>query len=275
MNNHIVGMLWNKDEGDILAEIIESALTNVDSLFIADDGSTDNSWNIIQDFAKKRKDKIEYIRNKRENPIDKGQRQALLTEIQKRYKGENTWVQIIESDIMILDTNIKEAINSKWASSDLTVSWQTINAGRKPNTWKEVDTYPNWDKSITKIMPYGHWMEVMLYTFRPMPKIRYNLDTWRPWPQGFTAYSKEPLEERNRGLDAPLLAHYGFRGPTHFYEKFKKMGKTGKPHSKYPSWDLRNPETIAKTVSFFNGEWNGPGSLFPMSRKGWIAWRKG
>ena len=36
----IIGMMWNKNEGDILEEIIEAALSRVDTLFVADDGST-------------------------------------------------------------------------------------------------------------------------------------------------------------------------------------------------------------------------------------------
>lgn len=268
-------MFWNCNEGDILEETLTSAISKVGSLFIADDGSTDNSWEIIQSFAAKNKDKVEYIRNKRDVHNDQGQRQALLKEIKKRYKGEETWVQIIESDIMILDPSIREAID-EFAMHDIAVSWQTINAARKPGTWKEADTYPNWSKPITEIMPYGHWMEVMLYTFRPLPKIHYNLDRWRPWPQGFDNYVKnKPVTEYKRFLMAPLLAHYGFRGPTHYYLKCKKAGKAGKNHNKYKSWDLRSPETVDKTVSFFNGEWNGPSSLFPMGRKGWIGWRKG
>ncbi len=269
---NLIGMMFNYNEGDILAEVLEDAAKHVDTLFIADDESTDDSWNIIQDFSKRNPDKVEYTRRER-NPKDKGQRQALLTEIQKRYKPEDTWVQVIESDIMILDTDIRKALE-RFAVHDIAMSWIALNAVRDPGTWDEFDTYPNWDLPIKEIMPKAHWMEVMLYTFRPLPGIEFNLDVWRPWPRGFSKYcGNKPVKTSNgKSLETPLLAHYGYRGPTHFYKKFKAMG-AGNFHSKYKSWDLRSVESVRDTVSFFNGEWNN--NPFDMSRDGWKGYRKG
>lgn len=266
--DHLVGMLWNYNEADILREILEDAKTKVDTLFIADDESNDGSWEIIQDFKRENPNKVEFVRNKRIYR-DKGQRQALLTEIKKRYKPEDTWVQIIESDIMILDTDIREALKNH-AQHDLALSWQALNAIRDPGTWEEVDTYPNWTRPIKELMPKAHWMEFMLYTFRPLPRVNYNPDVWRPWPQGFGNYTSEPVKIGRKYPDSPLLAHYGYRGPTHFYLKFKAMG-AGPFHSKYPSWDLRSVEGVNNTVSFFDGLWNSNG--FSMSREGWKEYR--
>jgi len=273
--DNIVGMFWNKDEGDILWETMTDAIRHVDSLFIADDGSTDGSKDLINDFAAQNKDKVEYVyTGPRNDPRDTGNRQHLLTEIQKRYKGENTWVQIIESDIMILDTDIRVALE-EWGSEDIGMSWHLINAARRPGEWAGVsEQYPNWEAPIVELMPLGHWIEVMMYTFRPMPKVCYNFDRWRPWPQGLSYYTdNRPIEIRRRGLSAPLLAHYGYRGPLHWYEKWRRAGKTSS--RKYPKWNYSSPEKVEETVYFFNGAWNGEGSLFPMSREGWIAWRKG
>ena len=263
MVDTVVGMMWNRNEGDILEDTLTAALKKVDTLFIADDNSTDNSWDIIQAHSSE----IEYMRNCREVPGDVGSRQVLLNEIRKRYKPENTWVQIIESDIMILDTDIREAI-SGWAVDDLGVTWQLLNAARKPGTWGEV-SYPNWDKPIQEVMPYAHLVEYMLYTYRPLPGLTYTGDFWRPWPNGFAKYVKNfPLKRGRKGLTSPLLAHYGFRGPVHFKKKYGNN-----KFRKYPSWDLTSVETIEDTVYYFNGVWNG--SLFDMSREGWRKFRKG
>jgi len=264
--------MWNRNEGDILEETILDSFNHVDSLFIADDNSTDNSWEIIKSLKGRYPDKIEYIRNEREDPKDQGQRQSLLNEIRKRYKPQDAWVQIIESDIMILDTDIREALKTKWCRADIVMSWMTLNACKKPGEWEKNDEYPNWTKPIKEIMPYGHWMEVMTYTFRPLPKLIYNLDIWRPWPQGWHHYTRGAIDENNRGLSAPLLAHYGYRGPKHFFQKFNGKFADGF-HKKYRSWDLRSVESVRNTVSFFNGEWNG--GCFELSRQGWKNWRKG
>jgi glycosyltransferase involved in cell wall biosynthesis len=265
MPDSIVGMMFNYNEGDILEETLEAFLPHVDSLFISDDNSTDNSWGIIRSF----KDKIEYMRNKRDNPLDQGQRQSILNEIRKRYKPEDTWVQILDADMMILETDIRESLK-KYAIDDLTMSWVLLNGCRTLGAWKEVDFYPNWITPITNVMSRAHMLEDLVYTFRPLPKLEYNLDKWRPWPQNFSFYSDKILDVKNRELDAPLIAHYGYRGPTHFYLKYgarKQMFS-----KKYPSWNLDSIESIESTVYFFNGEWNR--ELFPMTRDGWIEFRK-
>lgn len=267
MPDSVVGMFWNCNEADILEETLSEAIKHVDSLFIADDNSKDKSWEIIKSFAKNHSDKVEHIQNKRKDPRDQGQRQEMLEEIKKRYKPENTLVQIVESDIMILDTNIREAW-ADWARDDIAMTWQLLNAVR--DSWIEADTYPNWKYSIKKIMPLAHWMETMLYTFRPLPKLNYNLDTWRPWPQGWSYYSNKDIWQRRRSLVAPLLAHYGYRGPTHFYQKYK--GKN--IQRKHPTWDNSSIDKVRESVYYFNGEWNRNVNTFQMSRGGWKSWRK-
>jgi len=258
--NSIIGIMWNKNEGDILEEIITDALPHIDSLFLADDHSTDNSWEIIKSFSKH--PKVEYIRNQRDNNKDAGQRQSLLNEIRKRYKPENTWVQVIESDVMILDTNIREAVKES-NISDVAVSWQLINAVRQ--NWDE-DNYPNWKISIKEIMPLGHRIEAMVYTFRPLPDLFYNLDTWSPWPGGFNHYTQIPVFNQKKTRQSPLLAHYGYRGPTHFYKKYNPKGLNIR-HKKYKDWDLSSIEKIKETVPFFNGVYSG--QSHEMSRYGW------
>ncbi len=259
---NVVGIMWNYNEADLLPQILESAIQHVDSLLIADDESSDNSWDIIQGFTARHKDKVEFTRRKRIDG-DKGQRQALLDEVRKRHRPEDIWVQVIESDIMILDTDVKDAI-AKHAVDDMAVSWQTLNAVSRE--WDKVDTYPVWDRPLGEVMPYGSWMEFMLYTFRPLEKINYSSRPV-PWPSGFSAYCKGKVKVDKRTDDAPLLAHFGNRGPTHFYEKYKHHGDF---HRKYKEWDLRSVDSIKRTVPFFNGKWRG---RIKLSREGWVQWR--
>ncbi len=264
MSEHIVGMMWNKNEGDILPEIIASALEHVDTLVIADDGSSDNSWDIIQGFASAHRDQIEHIRRD-PNKRDKAQRQALLDVIRDRYRAEDTWVQIIESDIMIMDTDVRQAIKERH-NNDTYVEWSLINAVIPPTeTWEGIDDYPNWKKPIQEILTHGHWIENMTYTFRPHSKLYYDpTGPWRPWPKGFSHYGvvKQPV----RNTYTPLLAHYGYRGPTHLQQKFLPSGTH---HKKYTEWDFTSPESVLKTVYFYNGVWNANAHI--MSRHGYIT----
>ena len=125
--------------------------------------------------------------------------------------------------------------------------------------WDEFDKYPNWNRPIQEIMTHGHWIEEMTYTFRPHKELWYDLGPWRPWPKGFSQFSnaKGPV-----GDYTPLLAHYGYRGPTHVHSKYK-----GKSFRKYPEWDMSTPESVKNTMYYFNGVWNS--GAHDMSRRGW------
>ena len=266
MGDTVVGMMFSHNEGDILAEILENCLDQVDAWFISSDNSTDNCWDIIQDFQRQHPDKIEYIRNHRDDPRDIGQRQSMLEEIRKRYKPENTWVQALDADMMFLDTDVKQAIKD-FAHKDIAVTWLILNAVRKPGTWSEVDTYPLWGASIKEVMPYAHPIENGLYTFRPLHELSYDLDTWKPWPRGFGHYIQgEKVKKKNDGPHIPILAHYGYRGPKHYYRYHE-----GQDITKYP-WKTGSLQEVEDTVFYFNGVWNQ--DLMLMSRESWLEWRK-
>ena len=111
-------------------------------------------------------------------------------------------------------------------------------------------------------MTHAHWMEKMTYTFRPFKELYYDSNNaWRPWPKGFSKLSKTPKEISSY---TPLLAHYGYRGPTHVHKKYLPSGRF---HNRYPKWDFSSPESVLDTVYFFNGVWSS--SPYLMSREGW------
>ena len=211
MSDHIVGMMWNRNEGDILEEVIESALTHVDTLVIADDGSTDNSWDIIRSCALRHKDQIEHTQQA-PNSEDKGQKKSLLEVIKSRYRAEDTWVQIVESDIMICDTDLRRALDER--SDNVSMRWVLLNAVIPPGqSWDDLDEYPDWSKSITEIMTYAHKMETMTYSFRPFSVLEYGAH-FTPWPKKFShVMDKRVIKEETNYT--PLLSHYGYRGPRH------------------------------------------------------------
>jgi hypothetical protein len=245
---------------DIISEIIENALPHVDSLFIADDGSDDGTWDKIMGAKFSHPSKIEHVQQE-PSPDDRSQRESLIAKIRERYRWEDTWVQVIEGDMMILDTDIPKALEEH-AVHDLAMSWQMMNAVRLPGTWDKVDTWPNWTAPIKEIMGHGHWMEVMTYTYRPHPELYFCPNRWRPWPMGWSRIVQGQVKTTRRKSSSPLLAHYGYRGPTHFYHKYK-----GIPNRKHPDWDNSSMEAIEKTVPYFNGTWNG--GAIEMSRKGY------
>lgn len=265
MPENIIGIMWNRNEGDILHDIIEAALPKVDALLVADDGSTDNSLDIIKSFGPR----IEKVIDRSmagKHPEHLWTRQYLLNEVKKRFNPNETWVQIIESDTILLDTDIRQTIKD-WAVKDTAVYWHMLNACRRH--WKGSDSYPNWNEPIQNVMPDCHLMEPVCYTFRTLPLIEFQ-DTGKPWPCGFSNYGVTSRTKKRE--NSPLVAHYGYRGPTHFHQKYFKGNC--RTHSKYTNWYIDSPEAVLETVPFFNGDWNRSKDTFELSRKGWIEWLK-
>jgi hypothetical protein len=257
---NLVGMLWNRNEGDILEEVVRDAATKVDALYCADGHSTDGSWETLQRLH--REGVVAHIQQGDETR-DRAQRNSLLQLIRSRHKPEDTWVQVFESDVFVMDTDIREAIRD-YAVADVAVTWFALNACRI--RWEGADDYPHWRYSIRTVMPYAHYMEEMLYTFRPLPELSFDQAHWRPWPSGFSKYTSGPVKQMPCGPRQPLLLHVGYRGPTHFWHKYRHMGTW---HTKYKTWRVDSPEAVNETVSFFNGEWNG--EAFPATRGQWLA----
>ena len=265
MSDLIVGMLFAKNEGDIITEVLTEFSKKVDIIYAAEDSSTDNTYDLMKSFRDKNKDKLVHLQRDF-NKNDPAQRNSLLHKIRKRHDPKKTWVQVCEGDVLLLDTDVREAI-SKYAVNDLAVSWQMINATRKG--WTNADLYPNWDQSIKEVLPLGHFMEVLLYTFRPVPELFFSPTAWRPYPKGFAKCTKLPLKRNRKFLDSPLLLHVGYRSPTMFYNKYKHMGNF---HTKYKTWELTSPESVLRTVPFFNGQYAE--KAFPANREGWVNWCK-
>jgi len=259
---NIVGIMWNKNEGDILNFIITKALEQVDYLFMADDNSTDDSFKIMESFKANPKvlDVFQITRGEK--------KQILLDKVKARFKAEDTLVQVVESDVTILDTDIR-ACWAKYNNNNASMSWHVINAV-DPEGWKdESRCYPTWEVPIDKKMTHGNWMEVLShYTFRPLPGI-YFIDDSRPWPKGLSTYVGPDTNRYTS--DAPLLAHWGYRGPKHWYAKYS--AGPGSVHRKH-KWKIGSVEECRKNVPFFNGIWAPNGDTVPLNREGWARWIK-
>lgn len=255
---NVVGMMWNKNEGDILHFTISKALESVDYLVLADDGSTDNSFEVMRSFSGHPKVlHVEQVTDKREK------KQVLLNVIKSKFDHTDTIIQVIESDITILDTDIREAWK-RYNNNHASMSWHLINA-TDPDMWQsEEGCYPNWTTPIDKKMTNGHWMEALShYTFRALPGVQFKNDS-RPWPRGLGTYVQK---DNMRTLsDAPLLAHWGYRGPSHWYAKYSTG--PGSVHRKH-KWKIGSVQECKDNVPFFNGIWNIKRDQFPLHREGW------
>jgi glycosyltransferase involved in cell wall biosynthesis len=264
-------MMFCKNEVDVLPYTLPAALKLVDSLFISDDGSTDGSWELLKYFKQQYPDKIEHIQQEPKWD-DQGQRASLLTKIQERYKPQDTWVQIVEADMMLHTTNIHDEI-AKGNRSNISVEWDILNACRP--FWEGVHNfYPHWPEDIQTIMSHFHWAEGLIYTYRPLPSLYFE-PVWRPQPRGFGVYfDKDPgykrrPRKRQEVSEVPLLRHYGYRGPTHAFTKYKNHpnyipGFINRHGDNYTSID-----TLMVTNPYFNGQYNRSKATYNTPEEAW------
>ena len=242
---------------------------------IADDDSTDNSWDVIQSFEKQ----LEY-KFRRADKISGSphaprvfSKQHLLEEVRRRFGTKDVWVQIIESDTALLDTDPREAI-ARWAVDDLSVRWHMVNAVRREWTPEyDLPTVPD-NIPLHEYFNAAYWMEqISSYTFRPLPELVYT-DRGVPWPSGFSHYLSIPHPPLRlpKHPDSPLILHYGFRSPTFYYNKMRDVLNGGCVSKRYPAWDFSSPESVRRTVPFYSGEFNDKHNYTfePVSREGWI-----
>lgn len=268
--DYIVGMMFAKNECDVLPTTIIEAMKQVDSLFIADDGSTDRSWEIIQYYKQAYPNKIEHIQRE-PAPIDQGQRNSLLEKIRARYKAENTWIQTIESDIVLHTKDIR-ALIARTNRENISVNWHCMNAIRP--YWEGVHQfYPNWPDKIQNIMPRFHWTEEFTcYTYRPLPLLQYS-PVWRPWPRGFSNYLAVDYKRQRRNKmkteNVPMALHYGYRGPTHMMSKWNRLKvKPPNPNRKH-GYDYTDLETLSRTFTCFNGHYNRSANTGATPEEAW------
>jgi len=266
---NLIGITWCRNEADLLPFTLPAAIKAVDKLLIIDDDSTDNSYDIIKAHAKD----LEYYTTRSDLQMQKpgkDSRQHLLDEVIRRFGQKDTWVQVIESDTIVMETDIKAKIE-QYKVDDLSCQWHLLNACRKE--WNEdykVLPFFTADRSPWEQLPYFHWMERMAYSFRALDKLHYT-ERRTPWPQGFSHYTTSGKIRKTKNHDSPLVMHYGFRNPAFYFKKMEALGRlTG--GSKNPTWRFGSVEEVRDTVPFFNGAWNGTPDSFPGTRQGWCDW---
>ncbi len=257
MTDPIIGIMWNKNEADILDETITKALPLVDHLLVVDDDSDDSSWDIIRSHKSELAYVNRYSESGQEYSKARWQRQHLLDQAVLMY-GTDIWVQVIESDLIAIGTDIREQVETRNHLHGIGIWWITIEAVRKEWT-PEDEKYPNWNKSIQEVMPWGHILEKAPYTWRPYPDIYFG-ERWSPFPRGLDKYGSLGGEWRVRRRhckeDSPLWGHYNVRGHKHFDHKYRNANPNSKAKAKRELMAFTVPKDL-------------PDVLFELNREEW------
>lgn len=110
-----------KDEDDVIAQTLTHASRYCDKIFVIDNGSTDRTWDIVQELAGSQPAVVPFAQ--RHEPYDEGLR-WFAYDAHHRELGENDWWLVLDSDEFLAEDPravIAEAANE---GADIINAWQ-------------------------------------------------------------------------------------------------------------------------------------------------------
>jgi len=220
----VYGIGLVKDEGDVLEQSILHALTYCDRVVYMDNGSSDDSWSIIGDLARRYPDRVVPYEQTTE-PYIEGMRNRIVNEFASELGPHGWWAKLDADEF--LDSDPRPLISGSIDSEhDSIRCWQVQFA------FTDVD-HAQWlagndDRSvpIERRRRYyeADWREVRLW--RNMPGQRWD-DVTRSYPEFIHRPTREMLFNR----------HYQYRDPDQIQHRLNlRHGNSHFPHEKSPDW---------------------------------------
>jgi glycosyltransferase involved in cell wall biosynthesis len=117
----IYGICLVKNEDDIIAQTLTFATRHCERIFVLDNGSTDETWNIVKDLARKNSAIVPFLQTT--EPFDNGLRAQVYNAV-RRELSDNDWWLILDGDEFLAEDPgpvIEVAVRSR---ADIINTWQ-------------------------------------------------------------------------------------------------------------------------------------------------------
>src|SRR5687768_2343461 len=96
----IYGLCVVKNECDIIEQALRAASVWCDAIYVLDNGSTDGTWERVQDLARDLPKVIPFLKDSR--PFDDGIRNVIFRQYRSRAKADDWWC-ILDADEFYID----------------------------------------------------------------------------------------------------------------------------------------------------------------------------
>jgi len=207
----IIGMMCVKDEEDLLPEVYPHVKELVDELYVYDDGSIDNTWDIVKDadYAIRKQDDVN------RPSIHRPNYHRLLEKIKERHdiEKDDVWVVITMGDRFFLNKTPRQIVAE--ASGFQSVEGIQLDFLRhRLDPWTEHnDTYPNWTESLRYLCRWVRLDERCIVAYKVTKDCSYRQSKY-PWPKtiGIPQYEYNSMNKKI-SLNMPFLEHQGRRSP--------------------------------------------------------------
>jgi hypothetical protein len=220
----LYGLGLVKDEGDVLEESILHALSYCDRLFYMDNGSTDDSWSIIQALADDYPGRVIAFEQSDE-PYLEGMRNRIVNEVAGELGSHGWWVKLDADEF--LDADPRPAISAAMlADYDSIRCWQVQFAYTDVDlaAWQAGEDDPSRPIQQRRRYYESAWREVRLWRNRPTEQWH---DVTRSHPEFIGRPSREILFNR----------HYQYRDPQQIEHRLElRHGDRHFPHEPSADW---------------------------------------
>lgn len=204
------GLMLLRDEADIIAETLNHLLTWIDVLHIYDLGSTDETWDIVQDFAK-RDSRIKPFKNE-PTVYQDGLRCVMFDELRGGFeKGD--WIMKIDADEFHLippPQFAKERLHQR--ESMVHLQWYFFRLTTDEAVAYESGAVSVKDDRMKSIIERRRFYKVSQYSeprmFRYRPTMQWASGNYLPYNAGLLARERLPI------------LHYPHRDPVQLTRRF-------------------------------------------------------
>lgn len=194
----IYGLVLIKNEADIIASVLKSAIEWCDKIIVFDNGSTDNTWQIVQELAQTYKQIVPYISD--DAPFRIGLRSIIFNAFKDEMSNDDWWCIRMDGDEFYIDNprdflaNIPRKYSHVYKDSfDYKLTREDL---------EEYDFIGDFELDRDKIRYYEPWVWSEIRFLRHSNRLKWTSDEEiLPRPYGLR-YKKQIR-----------VAHYKFRSP--------------------------------------------------------------
>jgi hypothetical protein len=206
------GLMIVRDEGDVLAQVMEHLLTWIDHLYVWDLGSTDNTWEIVEQFAAKDKRVVPFLY--RPTIYSDSIRSYMFHKLRDRFK-QGDWIIKVDGD-EFYEINPPDFIRDRLRPIDsaLYLQWYYFRL-----TNRDVAAWERGEETLADrarpIQDRRRFYNIVEYTEPRLFKYRRNMqwlqNVYWPYNTGFVAKERIPLRHYPHRDPAQMQSRYDLR----------------------------------------------------------------